>query len=176
MAKEKKVSVKFFLNKDVKPSLYDDVKLYPVYVRVTYNRKNTKFKAAIDQATLWIREEFEDHYLLDEKNRKSFEEIEQALIDIVGYEAERLGDKFTLKGIGQRLEYYKISIYNCLQLLVSHHFNELLANHLTHNDYVELKDLELQEKFDKAASLLGDKLPTIITDQFILDMICHTLF
>lgn len=44
---EKKITVKHYLNTSIKE--YDEIgdKIYPIYVQVTYNRKNTKFKSKI---------------------------------------------------------------------------------------------------------------------------------
>ena len=44
---EKKITVKHYLNTSIKE--YDEIgdKIYPVYVQVTYKRKNTKFKSKI---------------------------------------------------------------------------------------------------------------------------------
>lgn len=43
MAKEKKISIRFFLNKKLKPLEDEGVLNYPIYIHVNYNRNNTKF-------------------------------------------------------------------------------------------------------------------------------------
>ena len=44
MKKEKKISVRLFLNKKIKP-LYDkDTPCYPIYIQLNYDRKNVKFR------------------------------------------------------------------------------------------------------------------------------------
>lgn len=44
---EKKITIKHYVNSDVKVDDSSDYTMYPVYVQVTYNRKNTKFRSNI---------------------------------------------------------------------------------------------------------------------------------
>ena len=44
--KEKKITVKFFLNRKVEPATGDKgEKYYPLYLMITYNRKNMQFRS-----------------------------------------------------------------------------------------------------------------------------------
>lgn len=46
MQKEKKITIKFYLNKLLEPVMDNEGgKNYPLYIQVTYNRRNMQFKS-----------------------------------------------------------------------------------------------------------------------------------
>lgn len=105
MAKEKKIGVKFFLNTRLKPKVLAGVNRYPVYSRVTFNRKNHQspfeFENTIDG--LMSEGEFEK-YIVQGSNPLITAEIKQFKNEINGIIKtwyKRFGDDFSLKGLSE---------------------------------------------------------------------------
>ncbi len=104
--KEKKITVKFFLNQTLEPATGErGKKLYPLYIQVTYNRKNTQFKS---------------RYSLFYKNLKevpteltAFEE--KLLTNIIRYEAKGNEEGYELKGLKRKYDVYSLSVYQALE-------------------------------------------------------------
>ncbi|MDB5274691.1 MAG: hypothetical protein JWO58_3058 [Chitinophagaceae bacterium] len=115
MKKQKKVTVKFFVNKTVKPELVGKEKRYPLYMILTYNRRNTTLKSLYGGYYKDIQQaEKESPGLL------SFEE--RILQKIVRYELAKEEESFDLKGMYAKYEKYSESIENIL----SKHFKNVL--------------------------------------------------
>lgn len=128
-----KIGVRFFLNKKVEQGIAPvDKKLskYPIYVQVTYNRKNTQFRVELDFVT---EEEFNaslDHIDLFE--------IRHTIEKVIEYEVLTKGDKFQLKGLGKRIEKYNSKLLNVL-------FSSV--NKQLHASYLEyIKEVKSQGK------------------------------
>lgn len=109
MQKQKKVTVKFFLNKAVEPvSGEKGEKNYPLYVQVTYNRKNMQAKS---------------HY---GAYYKSLDEVKPALLKfeeklirkIIGYEASLWEGDYDLKGLKRKYAVYSISILSAIEAYI----------------------------------------------------------
>lgn len=106
MTKEKKITVKFFLNEAVEPLKGEERKsYYPLYVQVTYNRKNMQFKSKYSE------------YYDDLKDVKpSLLEFEERVIkSIVAYEAGKTKGEYDLKGLKKKYDVYSISILEALE-------------------------------------------------------------
>lgn len=103
--KEKKVTVKLFLNKDLKPVQYKtqnvDFTLYPLYARIIYNQKSTKFRF---QPETWLDEN--DNIEL----RPNLQKKVDIIYNILDYELEDQGDKFKIQKFGERLKFYDESV------------------------------------------------------------------
>ncbi len=106
LRKEKKITIKFFLNQALEPVTGErGKKLYPLYLQVTYNRKNMQFKS---------------RYGLFYKNLKevpaeltAFEE--KLLTKIIRYEAKGAEESYELKGLKRKYDLYSISVYQALE-------------------------------------------------------------
>lgn len=104
--KEKKITVKFFLNHAVEAARGEKgQKLYPLYIQVTYNRKNMQFRSK---------------YGLFYKNLKevpselmSFEE--KVLTTLIRHEAKESVADYELKGLKRKYEVYSTSVYQTLE-------------------------------------------------------------
>lgn len=104
--KTKKITVKFFLNEAVEPVQGEGrKKYYPLYVQVTYNRKNMQFKA-----------KYSEYY-------ENLEEVKQSLLDfeeraiksIVTHEAAKAKGEYDLKGLKKKYDVYSTSILEALE-------------------------------------------------------------
>lgn len=148
---DKKITIKYFLNEDVNPSIYyieanKRLALYPVYVRVTYNRKSTKFKFV---PSIHIEKGRDVEEFFKEKDISKFILRSNDLIHrVITYEIGMFGDKFSLNGFGIRFNF----------------FTEYLMVFLVKNDpeAIELKKLIKKHKLDY---LLGD-----ISDNIIIQL------
>lgn len=111
MEKEKVVSFNFYINEKVTPKTIikdDDLeKVFPLYVTVTFNRKNTQFRVVLNDRPVYIN----DLKFLSEGTLKEKIDDYLHLIEIVvKEESKQLKDKFTLAGLGKRLKIYQMSI------------------------------------------------------------------
>ncbi|MCR6641057.1 MAG: hypothetical protein NVV82_19215 [Sporocytophaga sp.] len=104
MKKNKKITIKFFLNKSVKPVKEGNTLTYPLYMLLTYNRRSTMLRC---------------HYGKYYKDMKSIEKIhypgfqkfeERIIIKTIQYQLAKQGEKFNIKGIGIPYEKYCIGI------------------------------------------------------------------
>ena len=140
MARQKKISIKFYLNKNLKGRvLTDDLgnKSYPLYIRVTYDRKNTTFKyvTPFAQGGTSVSEIFED----DINDFQKFP-IHKLYVDflekIIRQEIKKRGDKFSIKGINDRLLlHYTESVNRVLDNILNAELMEILRKSLTYNKY-----------------------------------------
>ena len=98
MKKQGKISVRFFLNKNVMPftpPLLRGTKLYPLYIQVTYNRRNTQFRSEEGNCYTSI----EEAYKID---RKKIENEESLIKKIVQFEIEHFKQDYQLAGLVDR--------------------------------------------------------------------------
>ena len=104
-----KITIKFFLNRNLAPMRQYGKSFYPLYVLTTFQRKSTQFKSKSE-------EYFEDFESL-KKDRPDILEFEERILrKMVEYEVEKVGeDKFTLKGLSERYPYYATSIFIALE-------------------------------------------------------------
>lgn len=156
--KEKKITVKFFLNQAVEPVKGEGRKrYYPLYVQVTYNRKNMQFKA-----------KYSEYY-------EDLQEVKQSLLDfeervikrIVANEASKTKGEYDLKGLKKKYDVYSTSILEALEyylkpklrLAVLKTGNEL-SKVLNFNDANATVDL-----LHKAANLLFKDFDSGLSDK-----------
>lgn len=104
MKKPKKITVKFFLNKTVHPIVEGKEKRYPLYMLITYNRKNTMMKSHYGGYYKDLKEVEKQHY-------PGFLDFEERNVQkTIRYEIAKQGESFDLKGIHKKYEGYCIGI------------------------------------------------------------------
>jgi hypothetical protein len=104
--KEKKITVKFFLNQALEPTTDErGMKLYPLYFQVTYNRKNMQAKSRYGL--------FYKHLKEVPAALTAFEE--KVLTKIIRYEAKEKGEGYELKGLKGKYDLYSVSVYQALE-------------------------------------------------------------
>lgn len=159
--KNKKVTVKLFLNKDIKSrvSSVDDEALFPVYVRVTFNRKNTKFKL-----NAWYKDGFEDHA----EHHPEFIGIKDKIEKIVRFESNAMGDKYTVAGLGKRFLTYNSSIQKLLEKVLLVNLTYLVGNVLTHNEFETWKTTSFQDKISAGFRKIHPNIPSEVSIQGLL--------
>lgn len=106
LPKEKKITVKFFLNQSLEPATGErGRKLYPLYIQVTYNRKNMQFKSRYGLFYISLKEVPTELTAFEEK----------LLTKIIRYEAKGDEEGYELKGLKRKYDLYSISIYQALE-------------------------------------------------------------
>lgn len=102
--KSRKITVKFFLNKAVQPYMTNNKKTYPLYMLITYNRRNTMLKSHYGRYYHNLDEIEKTHY-------PGFMAFEERIVKkTVAYEINKHGAKFTLKGIHRKYDNYCLDI------------------------------------------------------------------
>lgn len=107
--KPKKVTVKFFVNQTVQPVIEGKTKRYPLYVLITYDRKNTMIRCHYGQWYKDVKEIEKLHYpgLLDMEER--------IIKKTIAFEMGQRGSDFDLKGISKKYDLYAIGIHTLLE-------------------------------------------------------------
>ncbi|MGB0864488.1 MAG: hypothetical protein ACPGXZ_16310 [Saprospiraceae bacterium] len=148
---DKKVSVKFYLNTKLKPKERFGGKFYPVYVRVTYDRKNTTFKYnhLLTNQPLLMSEK-EKPYLLEGRfYGKVLNEMKETILNIVSYEINRFKSNFSLAGLSDRIRCYYSPINLIFINLAKDGIKSIVDNHLTVKEYesvLKIDDIPLKLK------------------------------
>jgi len=132
---DKKVTIKYFLNEDISPAVYyidvnKRLSLYPVYVRVTYNRKSTRFKF-LPSVHVELGSDVEEYfskkgiYYLIERNNNLINRV-------IDFEVGMYSENFSLNGFGSRYYFY----------------SEQLLKYVIQNDrgFIELSELVKKRK------------------------------
>lgn len=129
---KKKVSIKLYLNDKVKPQKVLNKEGYPVYVRITYDRKNTTFRLADKNGGGTVLSDLDEHLSLKEFYRLGYPDLEALL----NYELELVGeDNFKVKGFGDRVQnIYLQPVYSVLKL--NNVFFDLLQGYLNEEDEI----------------------------------------
>ncbi len=192
MAKEKKITVKFYLNKErksrflfqnngnlgsteihvnkfnkVKLVLPSDsneeggIELYPVYVRVTYNRKNTQFKLILpnqDYSTILFPLESEINGVENYKYKDAIAKKKRLIERVVRAEIEKKGDSFNLNGIAERISSYEIPVALECGVSLTSNLDNLYVSYFGKDDYAKIVvETNPFSKISLANKLNGDK-------------------
>ena len=104
-SKPKKITVKFFVNKAVQPMIDGKAKRYPLYVLVTYDRKNTMMRC-----------HYGNYYKgLDEIDKVQYPGLltmeEKIIRKTIDYEIVQRGNEFDLKGMYKKYELCCVGIH-----------------------------------------------------------------
>jgi hypothetical protein len=104
----KKITIKFFLNKALQPHIINKKKTYPLYMLITYDRRNTMLKCHYGHYYKDLKEVSTDSTL----TRLGLLVFEENIIrKTIAYEMEKAGNKFSLKGLHKKYDQYSISIH-----------------------------------------------------------------
>lgn len=140
--KNKKINIKFYLNRNLKPveaPQYPGHKSYPLYINVTYNRKNTQIKSMCNRYFPDLSEAFKSKESI---NRTSEESLLRRVIE---YETKSQGDKFSLRNLSIRYLDYSDSIIN----VINKYFADQIYNAILKSD----SEFDLMLKLSKDYNL-----------------------
>lgn len=137
MAKQKKVTINHYLNKQLKPKEANGLLYYAPYTRVTYDRRNNNFPMDWDRdyvsgpVELFYNRFTEDEFInfLQEQSDHVWE-INRMIEQSIRYEHHFFGDNFQLKGFGDRFELYRTTLYELFYARVREDVVQGLQQHL----------------------------------------------
>lgn len=126
----KKVTIKLYLNKDIKHRV--DVqglgKYYRVYVQITYNRKTTRFP--VDD--VWAMEE---RFL---ENKFGEVDVIRCLEHIIQFDAQIIKEaEYSVIGLGNRISSYLSDISSVLRYALKLEMSKELGSFLSHKAYLK---------------------------------------
>lgn len=113
MKKEKKISIKYYLNIEGKPTVKEGQEYYPLYMRVVYNRKVNKVKLLKEgMAPILLREkDFEGtHEHLKDLPNSEFNKLycePEKIKELIRIEINNCRTEFNLRGLGDLLGFYR---------------------------------------------------------------------
>lgn len=101
MKKEKKITVKFYLNRLLEGATGEKgKKYYPLYIQLTYNRRNMQLKS-----------KYGEYYDSLDKVKKGLMDFEEKILcKIIRYESSHTEGDYDMKGLKQKYELYSTSI------------------------------------------------------------------
>lgn len=105
LEKPKKVTIKFFLNKALQPMVEGREKRYPLYMLITYKRRNTTLRSQYGGYYKDLKEVDKLHY----PGLLAFEE--KVIRKTISYEQSIQADAFDMKGIYKKYEFYCVGIH-----------------------------------------------------------------
>lgn len=158
----KKLTVKFFLNKEVKGKQVniEGIIQYPLYVRVTYNRSTTKFIAGNN----WFPE-FEESHL---EENPTLQGVKSAIEKIVEYEVKNSTGDYKIAGLGDRVKTYSSNILEALNRSLIVSLENELGKVMPYVEFKEWEELPFPTKVKKGVSYLGKSLSNSIKSQATL--------
>lgn len=120
-SKPKKVTIRFFLNESVKPEMDGKVKRYPLYMLITYDRRNTMMRSYFGK---WYRNLEE----IDKVHYPGLLTMEERVIrKAIAYEMSLQGSEFDLKGLYKKYERYATGIHILLDRNLKNHLWSVLS-------------------------------------------------
>lgn len=144
--KQKKITFKYFFDDRIKPK---EGKFYPLYLQITFNRKNIQLKEVTHDglAIYWTKEELEDfndgnynrhgHFGGTAQEVKFNENILERIIR-EGY--KKHGDKFSLKSIKDKLKFFRTSVAQAMEQAILADLKTYLADNLTYSEFISVFD------------------------------------
>ncbi len=129
MGKEKKVGIKFILNKRLKPIVFEGEDHFPVYCIVVYNRMSNQISFTPNYKFGYLTEQ-EYHSFIERRTDAvitgELKDFEQAIEKMIRFEHAIQGDKFNLVGLKEKLISYQRNMLRELEIVL----NQLLLSHL----------------------------------------------
>lgn len=160
MAREKKINFRYYLNKRLKPITTEGIEQYPVYLRITFNRKQTEMRCFVtgDYTLYWDEDSLNGFLKRREINRpKGVEKLiikhERILSKIIRERYDKLKDNFHFKGIINQLEYHSTPIVSILYESALNQLDSELKIILNSDKYQLVKKAGLTDKYFAAISL-----------------------
>jgi hypothetical protein len=167
-----RISVRFFLNKNVNPiissPLTGSVDLFPLYIQVTYNRKNTQFRSFFQQAYSSMEQ------LYNDKEAKEKIAYEESLIKkVVEFEVKHKKQNFQLKGFQNRYLDFATGVDYIIDKYIRNKIDEALDK--TNSKFKEMlnpyhwENISLSVYFEATQKLVED-FSSFLPEDFSLEM------
>jgi hypothetical protein len=161
MGKEKKVTVKPFLNKKLKSKQFalGEGELYPLYFQVIYDQKTTRFQAGNN----WFAVDQEDQL----KNNPVVAGTISAIKKIIRHEAERV-EGFVIKGIGDRIKSYSTDMGTACKISLSQQIGNTLKSSVTVVDFEVWNTKNVSDKIEDGIIKLGSSASEELARLYLL--------
>ena len=171
--KPKKITVKFFLHTSVQPEVEGKQKRYPLYMLITYNRKNTMLRSYYGRYYKDLKEIEKVHYpgLLD---------LEERVVQkSISYEVSKQKEVVDLKGLHKKYVKYCIGI----DTLLSRYLKNVLWLAVIRSEPQEYKrglnfsdpDLRFETIYEMCSKLYPD-LDKLLSKDFQAEVQIYEVF
>ncbi len=160
MGKEKKIGIKFILNKRLKPIVFEGEDYFPVYCVVVYNRMSNQISFTPTYKFGYLTEK-EFHSFVEERTdaniRSELEDFERTIEAIIRFEHRIQADNFRLTGLKDKISSYRQNMLRALEialnrLLLKHHpLDGIDPERLTFGELyhiIEAKDPEIRQRIN----------------------------
>ncbi len=166
--KQRKISFKLFLNKTLSP---DDTGRYPVYLRITYKRQNTKIPDVFINHGVFVLTEEEFENFESGNQDRDFGEHEHFLHssvklyeDIIRYE-ESIDEDYSISGLAERARFYRTDVSSDLESQIVYFFNmekrvQFPKLELTKEEIFNIKTIN--DNWHKIKNLISTSLKRLI--------------
>jgi hypothetical protein len=195
MAKQKKIGIKYFLNKKLKSICKGETIFHPLYVRVHFNGENTNFpiwfpaiqeyfeankiaeKIHFDTIGYLDECDFERFLVRSESKEvnKEVSQLESQIEEAIRFEYSMLGDKSSLKGFKERFNQY-LELFrpfgekDLIQKL--HKEIEGKTKNIPEEVLIYFHDFFLEEFYKSLQKYIGKDLKKHLSADFINQYIC----
>lgn len=171
MAKEKKISVKYFVNTKLKPRKINGFDCFPVYVMIGYNKNSYKFKLKIDgNRDIYVKNEEGLSKMKYLKLEDKLANREKMIKKIIRYEEGR-NPFFSLVNFSKKLAIYDLDIGDFLKNGINYFLDEVAKSTLSYKDFLKYSKIEnVHDKIIKMQPFLS------IEDEFHRNVIGFALF
>lgn len=164
MGIDKKVSTKYYLNTNLKPHIDEEGReLYPIYVRVTFNRNNTQFRIHKKGIVIERQSDLDSHPWI--------QSMDKLIVNIVEFEYGKMGEGYTLKGLNKRLKVYRSNFCSVLEAALFLPLSQSLKKVLSYDKFIEWEALDLVDKITVAVVVLEKADPSVLTPSIMV----HTI-
>ncbi|MCB9298833.1 MAG: site-specific integrase [Lewinellaceae bacterium] len=172
MAREKKIKFTYYLNEGLKPVHDGDEVRFHVYVRISYDRVNTRFPFYVEGHGSVTRDQFEQFFegKTNDAVNSQIEEFEETLTKIIRFEAKQVGDKYSISGIAKRLYHYHQNMSRELEKHLQQQLHAFSTGQLpgkdlrsTFHDAMKLEDSFLI--IEKQIPGFQEKVPSHLVDR-----------
>lgn len=136
MKKPKKITVKFFLNTFLKDIALPNGKMgRPLYVQITYERKNTQIKCSYAG--------YYESYEVVKKEHGNILAFEDKLLrKSVQYELDKYGLDFQLHGLGKKYDTYSQGIHHIFDNYMKMRLRDVLQRHAQPNHFFKILHID----------------------------------
>lgn len=126
MAKEKKLTLNYVFHQSVKGiTLPNGKQKFPLYIEIIYNREISRFAASTLMPELDTKDKFKNPFYLTDKEIENFnktdlgDKIKDWLYIVLAFEMDLFKEKFSIKGFGSRVKFYKSKAYDGLKKIIA---------------------------------------------------------
>lgn len=172
MAKQKKINITYYLNKKLKPLHVGKENHYRVYATIGYNRMNTKILFFVHEHGYLTEDQFEEFFAkkTNQSINEQVMEFEEKVTKVIRFEAKEIGERYSVSGIGNRLDHYHQLMHRELEKHLQKQLHEFSVDQLPGEDLRAIfHDVMMLEDsymiIEKKIPSIRKKLPVHLVDR-----------